>query len=97
MGFAVWVQIIAERDLAGSMIYGLLGPGLTGDIVRTRAKDIFYQIDKDGGGSLDPRELQNWFARSSPSTLCVRVCFCACIHVLLYTSRSLLLRQPENF
>jgi hypothetical protein len=85
MVFAVWVQVIAERDLAGSMIYGLFGPGLTGDIVRTRAKDIFYQIDKDGGGSLDPRELQNWFARSSPSTLCVRAFMCCCTrHALCY-------------
>lgn len=56
-------QILAERDLAGSIIYGLFGPGLTGNLVRARAKAIFYELDVDGSGGLTPDELQDWFKR----------------------------------
>lgn len=54
---------MAERDLAGSIIYGLFGPGLTGNLVRARAKAIFYELDVDGSGGLTPDELQDWFKR----------------------------------
>lgn len=68
-------QIIAERDLAGSIIYGLMGPGLTGNLVRARAKAIFYELDKDGSGGLTPNELQAWFAR---------YCECKCACAFMY-------------
>jgi hypothetical protein len=54
---------MAERDLAGSIIYGLFGPGLTGNLIRARAKAIFYELDIDGSGGLTPDELQDWFKR----------------------------------
>lgn len=57
---------MAERDLAGSIIYGLFGPGLTGNLVRARAKAIFYELDIDGSGGLTPDELQEWFKRYDP-------------------------------
>jgi hypothetical protein len=69
------VQILAERDLAGSIIYELMGPGLTGNLVRARAKAIFYELDKDGSGGLTPDELQDWFARCS---------WCMLAHLLVF-------------
>ena len=49
--------------MAGTIIYRLFGPGLTGNIVRARAKEMFYELDTDGSGGLTPDELQDWFER----------------------------------
>ena len=55
-----------------------MGPGLTGNLVRARAKAIFYELDKDGSGGLTPNELQAWFARYYE---CKCVCACVCAFV----------------
>jgi hypothetical protein len=55
-----------------------MGPGLTGNLVRARAKAIFYELDKDGSGGLTPNELQAWFARYCECK-CACACMCACV------------------
>ena len=56
------LQLLAERDLAGSVIFSLFGPGLTGNVVRERAEAMFYELDQDGSGGLTADELQDWFS-----------------------------------
>ncbi|EKX39054.1 hypothetical protein GUITHDRAFT_96825 [Guillardia theta CCMP2712] len=54
------VRILAERERAGAVIFSFLGPGLTGNKVRMRAKTIFYELDEDNSGTLDLSEFRKW-------------------------------------
>lgn len=55
------VRMLAEREVACRALYQFLGPNLTGDVVRAKAKEVFIEMDADGSGTMDEEELRECF------------------------------------